>query len=471
MSPNKIVLFSIGPVGGGVLALIFIPIVAWQFSQEDIGRIALLQVMVSFSTLFFTLGLDQAYVRDFHDEKNKPLLLKNAYLPGLILILFSLLIINLLDGNLLGLIFQSDGWRVNLFVSLAILAAFISRFLSLVLRMHERGLAYSMSELLPKLLMLIIVSGYILLETDKNFENLLFANASSLIFVCLIFLFNTRKEWFQSLSSIIDIKRIKGMMTFGMPLILAGIAYWGITATSKIFLREFSNFQELGLYAVATNFAGFALIFKSIFTTVWVPIVYKRISKGNGYNYILKINRYILAITLFLFCLVGLFSWIIIYILPSEYISVRWILVACLGPPLLYTLSETTVVGISIARRSIFSMWSSIISFVLSILLNWILIPTFGAAGAAVATCISFWIFLVLRTEFAIFLWKPIPRFLMYTYSLLAVTGASISALFGEIVYEYMLFFWLVSLIYIVFKFKKEIICLKIFLKSFNEKN
>src|SRR5690606_8520682 len=104
--------------------------------------------------------------------------------------------------------------------------------------------------------------------------------------------------------------------------------------------------------------------------------------------------------------LAGLLSWVVAVFLPPDYSAVQWILVSCLGYPLLYTLSETTVVGIGISRRSGFAMLAALVAFAVNVLGNWLLIPAYGAAGAAASTCASFWIFFFLRTEFSIYLWR-----------------------------------------------------------------
>ena len=67
--------YAVGPIGSGLLGLLSLPIITWFYSVEDVGRISMLQVFTSFSILFFCLGLDQAYVREYHDTNNKPLLL------------------------------------------------------------------------------------------------------------------------------------------------------------------------------------------------------------------------------------------------------------------------------------------------------------------------------------------------------------------------------------------------------------
>ena len=457
MTPRQIAAFAIGPIGGAVLGLITLPIITWFFSQEDVGRMAMLQVTIGFSILLFSLGLDQAYVREFHEVKDKPALLKRALLPGLLILLATLFILLISGSVLSGWLFGISDWHLSLLIAVAVLAAFISRFLSLVLRMNEQGLAFSMSQLLPKLVLLAIIGGYILLGADTSLTNLVLANTAAFVFVCVVFGFNTRKEWIAGVTATLDWQYLKQMLCFGLPLILGGIAYWGLTAIDKVFLRTVASFEELGVYSVAVSFAGAATILQSVFSTVWAPTVYKWASKGEGLENIHKVSRYILCLVVLLFCLAGLLSWIITLFLPSNYATVQWILVACLGAPLLYTLSETTVVGIGITRRSGFAMLAAVVAFLINLVGNWFLIPRFGAAGAAVSTCISFWVFFVLRTEFSIFLWKPMPRLLLYSYSALAVSGASIFTLYGASVYPFLLAFWGLLLVAALISFKGEV--------------
>lgn len=403
----------------------------------------MLQVILGFSILLFSLGLDQSYVREFHEVDNKPALLKRAMLPGLLLLVVVLLVLLSLGGTLAGWLFGVDYWHLSVLVAFAIVASYIARFLSLVLRMNERGLAYSMSQLLPKLLLLVIIGAYIVAGADKDLTNLVLANTAAIVFVCAIYGWNTRMEWLDGIRTKVDADQLKSMLRFGLPLILGGLAFWGLTAIDKVFLRTLANFEELAVYSVSVSFAAAASILQSVFSTVWAPMVYKWARTGTGLENVHKVSRYILALVVLGFALAGLFSWVVTFFLPENYAAVQWIVVSCIGFPLLYTLSETTVVGIGISRRSSFSMLAAIIAFAISLIGNWWLIPIFGAAGAAVSTCVAFWVFFFLRTEFSIYLWKTMPRLLLYSLTLTCVAGAVVFTLWGDILSGWMVVFWM----------------------------
>lgn len=457
MTPKKIAAFAVGPIAGAALGLITLPIITWFFSQEDIGRLALLNVVTSFSTLLFSLGLDQAYVREFHETKSRPALFKTTLLPGLFLLLISLAVLLSFDNVISKWLFEIDSLLLSAMVAVVVLSTFIARFLSLILRMKEQGLAYSMSQVLPKLLLLLIIGGYVIFAANKNITNLVLANVTATLLVCIVYAWNTRKEWLAGLKEAIDYSYLKKLLDFGLPLIFGGLAFWGLTATDKILLKELSSYEQLGLYSVAVSFAAAATIFQSIFSTVWAPTVYKWAAAGEGLDKIHKVNRYVLLAVIVLFSFAGLLSWVATLILPSNYAAVQWILIPCLGYPLLYTLSETTVVGLGITRRSGFAMLAAIIAFVINLLGNWWLIPSLGATGAAISTCVSFWFFFVLRTEFAIYVWKPMPRLTLYSYTSLLVIGAVLSSLYGKTHYFEMLIFWFLVLSSVVLTFKEEL--------------
>lgn len=457
MTLQKIVAFAIGPIGAALLALISLPVITWFFTQEDVGRMAMLQVAIGFSTLLFSLGLDQAYVREFHEVTNKPALLKNVFLPGVSMLFVALLILLSLGGTLSYWLFSYPDLYLSLLIAIILLAALVSRFLSLVLRMKEHGLAFSMNQLVPKLVLLAVICGYVFLDADKNLTNLIFANSAAFILACIVLVYNTRKEISAAIKASSDFQHVKSMLMFGMPLIFSSMAFWGLIAVDKIFLRSFSGFEELGVYSVAVSFSAVAVILQSVFSTIWLPMVYKWVSKGEGLENVHKVIRYMLFLVVLIFCLAGMMSWIVTLFLPSSYSAVQWLVVSCLGYPLFYTLSETTKVGIGIHRKSIYSMLAALCALSVNLVGNWFMIPIFGAAGAAVSTCISFWVFFVLRTEFSIYLWKPMPRFLLYGYSVLVVIGASVFTLYGAIVFKFMFVFWCALLLITLFTFKSEL--------------
>lgn len=459
MNAKRIASFALGPVLSALLGLISVPIVAWYFSAEDIGRITMLQISMTFAIMFFTIGLDQAYVREYHEEQNKPALLKLTLLPGAILLLVFCIVVAVgFPFFLSNLLFGIQSASLSLLIIAAIIISFLTRFLSLIIRMQERGWIFSMSQVLPKVTFLILITLYVLAKVDMHFFVLFFAHLMAMVSVIVLLLWQTWSELSKSIRQKIEADKLREVLVFGLPLIVAGIAFWGLTAVDKILLRSLSTFKELGIYSVAVSFSAIATIFQSVFSTVWAPIVYKWAANNNSLEKVDEVTEHVLAFVVFVYFSVGLFSWVVSFILPLQYNDVKYILVACLGSPLLYTLSETTVVGIGLAKKMYFAMFACIFAFLVSMLSGFWLIPHYGAAGAAIATSLAFWFFLLMRTEFSSYVWRPLPRLKLYVCSLACVLMGALFALYGK---EFGLGFyvlWIVFVIIIGFVFKKSYI-------------
>lgn len=416
MNVKKILQFSLGPVGAAVLGLITLPIVAWLFSPEDIGRLTMLQVTVSFALLLFSLGLDQAYVREFHEVKDKPGLLKAVFTPGFLVLVIVLGAVILSPWSPSFLLFGEDSFFITALLYSVIFLTFGSRFLSLILRMQERGLAFSMSQLLPKVLFLLIMLGYACFGAEAIFENLILANFLSVLAVFVIYVWNTRKDWVPALTATVDRTKQLQMIHYAIPLIGSGVAFWGLTAMDKIFLRSLSTFEELGVYSISISFASAALVFQAIFSTVWAPVVYKWAAEEGDPEKIKRVIDFVTLAVVIIWSLAGMFSWLVVYILPPEYERVQYILLAAMAYPLLYTLSEATGVGIGIKRKTIFSLFAAVSALVINAIANWLLIPSYGAAGAAIGSAIAFLVFFIFRTELSALLWMKFKSKRMYGF-------------------------------------------------------
>lgn len=392
----------------------------------------MLQVASSFTILLFSLGLDQAYVREYHEANSKPSLLKATLLPGLALLIATLALILLIPGALSVALFSINSPGISMLVGACLLANFISRFLSLVLRMQERAIAFSASQLLPKAMLLLIILAYQTVPFGFDFFHLNLAHTLSILAVVVLLAWLTADEWLSMLREHATWIQIKNMLRFGAPLIVAGIAYWGLTNMDKLFLRNMSTFDELGVYSVAASFAAAAAILQSIFSTVWAPTVYKWAAEGINNEKIDHTIGYVLLTVVLLFGLAGTFSWVVAYLLPEQYNRVPYLLVVSVAYPLFYTLSEVTGVGLGITRSSSYVMLAGLIAALVNMLGNYVLVPHYGAEGAAISTALSFWIFLFLRTEFSCRAWREIPRLKLYIGTLLCLIAAICTALHGQ---------------------------------------
>lgn len=432
MNLRKVFSFAVGPLGVAVLGALTLPLLTWFFSQADIGRLAMFQLLVSFSILFCSVGLDQAFIREYHEVDSKARLLKVAAYPG-ILVLFLVSLIFILIGASVGELFlDKQGFQFDLLLLVAVLSGYAVRFVSLSARMEEQGLIFSLSLVLPKVLFLTFLALLYYTGLERELVNLLLLQVLSVACIAFYLLWLKRNIIIEMFVEKYDIKQLSTMLRYSWPLVFSSLAYWGLTAMDKVFIKELSTFEELGVYSVAISFASAAIIVQSIFSTIWAPMVYKWVAQNRNLHKIAIIRELLLVAIIAIVLIASMLSWLTEYFLPLAYADVQYLLVICMIQPLLYTLSEVTKVGIGVTRRSMFSLVATLVALFINLIGNYCLIPIYGANGAAIATALSFLAFFIIRTEASIYVWMSIPRAKMYMIVIVLVFFCIVFSLYAK---------------------------------------
>lgn len=129
MNKSRIIGFSLGPIGSAFIGFISLPVLAWLFSAEDIGRITMLQIFSSLSVIVFSLGLDLAFVREYHESNDKSRLLRSSFIPGFLFIICILAVIIISSPFLLSeLFFSIKSAQYSMLIILCFVAVFFLRF-------------------------------------------------------------------------------------------------------------------------------------------------------------------------------------------------------------------------------------------------------------------------------------------------------------------------------------------------------
>jgi len=431
MNPKKILQFSIGPLGASALSLLTLPFIAWFFTVEDVGRLTMLHVILGLSSSIIGLQMHQSYVREYHEQNDKKLLFKVALIPAMVIFSLIVLISLILPYSISEILFGIDSDTLTIYLFIALFSSVIINLLAHVLRMQERGLAFSLTQIAPKLILIVLIGCIYIFNFPNEFVVLMAMNTIALLTSLFVLLWLTRQTWLVALGKPINFELLQNMLRFSLPLVAGGLAYWGLTTMDRFFLRAYSGFEELGVYALSVSLAAGVSVVSALFSNLWHPIVYKWIKDGIEINKVRMVTESMLLLVAIIWTFVGLNSWVLLNFLPEDYISIEYLIVACVSMPLFYMLSETTVVGIGITRRSSFSMLASVVSFLINAILNYLLIPDYGASGAALASMIAFFVFFLIRTEASSFLWESIPRIKIY-FVVLMYISATIVMVFTE---------------------------------------
>ncbi|MBU3191720.1 oligosaccharide flippase family protein [Clostridium bowmanii] len=394
--------FSVGPIVAAVLAFITVPVTTYFVSPDDFGKAAMYTMGYTLSSMFVFLGLDQAFVREYSESENKNNLFWNSLIFPLIfsIILAFLYVIFYKQTSML--MFDSVEKYIIIILALSLPFAIIDRFNLLVLRMEEKAKVYSFFNILNKLLNIVVLIPY-LIFIDSSFKGIINATFISLIIICVVESYFVKHVW--KVKFTLDKKLLVKLFKYGIPLVPATVIGWLFSSMDRIALRQWSTFNEIGIYSAAFKIVAVLGIIQSAFCTFWVPTALRWHKEKVSNDKYVQVSDTILAAMVVVFSFIVLFKDVIIRLLSSNYITAAKSVPFLLLFPIMYTISETTTLGISFSRKTYFNIIISLVAALSNYVGNLLLVPKLGSVGASISTGISYIIFFWMRTLISRRLW------------------------------------------------------------------
>jgi O-antigen/teichoic acid export membrane protein len=421
---KKLGQFSVGPIIGAVLGFITVPVVTYFITPDEYGRASMFTLAISILQMFVFLGMDQAYTKRYYESEDKIKLLTNSMLPSIVLVILIDAGIFIFRRDVSVLLFDTDNEMFCVYALMAILPGLAAeKFALMDIRMQQRGLLYSMMSILLKSLTLVCMVG-LLLGYERSFRSIVIGTTLAQLIYTVIILLIERSR-FRIRFSLLDKQEMKRLVRFGLPIVPTMIIGWALSGMDKVMLRAFCDYSELGMYEVAFKVANIVGIVQSCFTSFWVPVAHQWNNENVDKNNFVKAGRLVAFLMTAIFICVLLVKDVIFMILSSEYADAVKIAPFLMMYPIMYTISEVTVMGIYFKEKTLNLIVVSIVASAVNISLNWILIPICGAVGASIATGLAYAVFFWVRTIISRKIWFrfPIAEYIFITLVLI-VSGA-----------------------------------------------
>lgn len=397
---KKFLSFSIGGYINIIIGLLTVPITTRMLSPEQYGISSLINTIVNVLGIICYLGMDQGFVRFFYDEKEENrgrLLYESLKFPFIGIAIFSIIIFFFQEKISIFMVgkYETIIWKILI---LSMIFTIFNRFSLLVIRMKQRGKLYSFFNVLTKVIEFIFI--LLLYKIYGNdYKTLAISILISLIVITIFSIFSEKNIWL--FKGKIEIPK-KELLLYSIPLSLTMALNWLFGSCDKMIIKLFSSLNELGLYAGAFKIIALMGIIQTGFTTFWTPITYEHYSKYPDDTLFFKKATDYLAIIFFTLG-IGILSTrnIIILLLGKKYYNSIFIMPMLVFIPIMYLLSETTMVGIAFKKQTKYFFYISIIVSFTNLVGNILLVPHLGAKGAAISTGISYILFFSLRTYFS----------------------------------------------------------------------
>lgn len=367
------------------------PIFTHALTVDQFGIFALVTTLSSLIGIVFSCGLNNAVQRLYLDpqtvSEERPQIVTTGLLCLLLNAFFLCLGVLFFAYSNRG-IFLNHGITMPMVIAcLAISVAMqVNVFCMDVIRADFQPWKFTFLNLLQNTL-LIGLSLMFVFALNLGVEGYLWGTALAYMLATPFCLLMIKHQ----LAFTFDRKLAKSMVHFGYPFIFAGFAYWMFGSMDRWMLGSLSSIEEVGLYSIAFKTATLLIFLNAAFSQAWSPQALRAYREDISYR--VSFSQFL---TIWLFVLivfstvVNLFSQELLFLLtPKEYWPASK-LMPFIGISLaFFGTNQILGTGIALENKTFHFSIASWITAGTNFALNFVLIPLYGAQGAAFATLCS----------------------------------------------------------------------------------
>lgn len=383
--------YGLGGIISKIIPLIMVPIVTRLMPNSDFyGLSDLSNTLVSFGSAFAVMGMYDAMYRMFfekEDSEYKSRVCSTALCFTLVTSLIVFIIMLLLKDVLALYFFSNKQYTILVYLSaIATLVGATNSIISAPTRMQNNRRIFLITNSLSPLLSYLI-SIPLLLLGHYIIALPLAAIISGITMEVTFGIINCK--WFNP--KLFDLKLLRELLIIAIPLLPNFLIYWVFNSSDKIMITNMIGIGASGIYSVGAKLGHASQLIYTAFAGGWQYFAFSTMkdsdqieSTSNIFEY-LGILSFICASFVFVFA-----KPIYQFLFTGNYIDGYIISPYLFLAPLLQMLFQVACNQFLVIKRTWPNMLILLIGAFVNIVINYLLIPSFGIEGAAIASLIGY---------------------------------------------------------------------------------
>ncbi len=385
-------IYALSSVAVPLISLVLAPFLTHRLSASNYGALTIINTMIGLGSGITQLGLYSAFFRAYNYDYT------SAEERRAVVATVTSLLILASSFTMIGVIALSS-WLAFLLLGQATMGVYIALASGVVLlqnltlpglawlRAQDRPLPFSLlsiSNLLVTLLGNIVLVGVL----HWGIAGSIIANGSG--FACIVIC--TFPIIIVKAGLKIRINMVKGLLAFGLPLVLNFVSYWVLQLSDRYLLSLFVSLTETARYAVVyTLGSAMSVVIMGPFSLAWPTTMFTVAKRKDATEVFKLIFRWFSLFLLFAAFGSSLVATLILYwLFPVEYHSAAPIIPFVAVSIVFYGVYYVFMAGANITRRTWLTAVFTTIAALVNIFVNLILIPLFKGMGAAESTLIAY---------------------------------------------------------------------------------
>ena len=387
---SQTAIYGLSSVVGRLLNYLLVPLYTRYFLPAEYGVVTELYAYVAFLVVLLTYGMETAFFRFSKKEETA-----KVYSTTLISLLISSVVF-------VGLIFLNSS-AISQWLGYANHPEYIQFFALIIgmdavasisfakLREQDKAMRFAFIRIV-NIMVNIGLNLYFIVYQEYGIAYIFIANlVASVITLLMLFPQMISSSW------VFDKKLWKKMMIYALPLLIAGLAGMTNETIDRILLKHLLPntdiaASELGLYGAFYKLSIIMILFIQTFRFAAEPFFFAQEKEGNSRKIYADVMKYFTIILAIIFLGVTIFYDVIKGFLGSEYhdergfLVVSILLLANLFLGIYYNLS----IWYKLTEKTKYGAYLSIFGAIITLSLNFTLIPVLGFVGCAWATLVCY---------------------------------------------------------------------------------
>ena len=386
--------YGFGHVITRLVTFLLLPLYTNQFTPEQYGIVALFYTFVPLLNIVVRYGMGAAFLKNYvpANKEDRMSIMTNVII-SLVLTGIPFLLLFYFFRESLSIVFF--GVAKPSYVVMMGIIIFLDTIWSipmLALRAENRPRLFIFFSFLNVGVTLLCNLVFIIIF-KMNIGSIFLSNLiASLIIFILVLPYIYQRFRFSSLS----IVKWKTILSFALPFLPAGLFAMAMEVADRYILKLLTDLETVGIYNAGYKIGVLMLLVVNGFNMGWQPYFLEKNFDSRSKIYP-RINSIVLAILGFI--------WILLLFWTDDLIKTSFLGITFFGSDFFGSLNIIPWIGLSyffygfyhlqtpgvfLKNRPKYAAWTRLFGAFSNIGLCFLLIPIFGALGAAYATCISF---------------------------------------------------------------------------------
>ena len=399
-------IYGLATVIPRMFSFILVPLYTSELPKEEYGKISIIFAGMIFFNVFLSYGMETAFFRFYNKETNKTAVVETSsvsiFWTSLLFLLIALLFRNSL-AIWSGINEQYITYTIWILVLDALVIIPFSK-----LRVNQRPIQYAIIKIgnvAVNLFLNIFFLIYLPVVAQSNPNHLLsnlyiedfqigyifVSNIVASLLTFIVLLPNYAKLKWQ-----FDYLLWKKMMKYGIPIMIAGIAYAINEQFDKILLGYLlpPNIAtaEVGVYSACYKLGLFMVLYRNAYTLGIEPFFFSHAASKDAPQTYATITKYFVIFGSFILLSVIVFADIlkIIMIQDKSYWEAMKVVPLIILANFFLGIYTNLSVWYKLIDKTHYGAYISIIGALITLVLNYLLIPTMSYYGSAIATIAAY---------------------------------------------------------------------------------